>query len=308
MNTNKNKEISMNENGVGFVGLGIMGRPMAKNMIQAGYSLTVYDIVGSSVEELATEGATAGSSAREVAEQVSIVITMVPDSADSEAAILGPNGVLEGLSPGSTVIDMSSIAPATSQKIASACEGQGVAFLDAPVSGGEPKAIDGTLAVMVGGKEEIFNQHKDLLEVMGSSVVLCGDYGAGNITKIANQIIVAANIEAVGEALVLAKKAGLDPTVVFDAIKAGLAGSTVLNAKAPMMIEGNFNPGFRIRLHQKDLHNAILTGKELGVPLPVTSLVQQMIGSLINDGKGDSDHSAIANFLEDMAGITISGK
>ena len=308
MNTNKNKEISMNENGVGFVGLGIMGRPMAKNMIQAGYSLTVYDIVGSSVEELATEGATAGSSAREVAEQVSVVITMVPDSADSEAAILGPNGVLEGLSPGSTVIDMSSIAPATSQKIASACEGQGVAFLDAPVSGGEPKAIDGTLAVMVGGKEEIFNQHKDLLEVMGSSVVLCGDYGAGNITKIANQIIVAANIEAVGEALVLAKKAGLDPTVVFDAIKAGLAGSTVLNAKAPMMIEGNFNPGFRIRLHQKDLHNAILTGKELGVPLPVTSLVQQMIGSLINDGKGDSDHSAIANFLEDMAGITISGK
>ena len=298
----------MNENGVGFVGLGIMGRPMAKNMIQAGYSLTVYDIVGSSVEELATEGATAGSSAREVAEQVSIVITMVPDSADSEAAILGPNGVLEGLSPGSTVIDMSSIAPATSQKIASACEGQGVAFLDAPVSGGEPKAIDGTLAVMVGGKEEIFNQHKDLLEVMGSSVVLCGDYGAGNITKIANQIIVAANIEAVGEALVLAKKAGLDPTVVFDAIKSGLAGSTVLNAKAPMMIEGNFNPGFRIRLHQKDLHNAILTGKELGVPLPVTSLVQQMIGALINDGKGDSDHSAIANFLEDMAGITISGK
>jgi len=298
----------MNENGVGFVGLGIMGRPMAKNMIKAGYSLTVYDIVGSSVEELATEGATAGSSAREVAEQVSVVITMVPDSADSEAAILGPNGVLEGLSPGSTVIDMSSIAPATSQKIASACEGQGVAFLDAPVSGGEPKAIDGTLAVMVGGKEEIFNQHKDLLEVMGSSVVLCGDYGAGNITKIANQIIVAANIEAVGEALVLAKKAGLDPTVVFDAIKAGLAGSTVLNAKAPMMIEGNFNPGFRIRLHQKDLHNAILTGKELGVPLPVTSLVQQMIGSLINDGKGDLDHSVIANFLEDMAGITISGK
>ena len=298
----------MNEKGVGFVGLGIMGRPMAKNMIKAGYSLIVYDIVGSSVEELATEGASAGSSAREVAEQVSVVITMVPDSADSEAAILGSNGVLEGLSPGATVIDMSSIAPAVSQKIASACEGQGVAFLDAPVSGGEPKAIDGTLAVMVGGKEEVFNQHKDLLEVMGSSVVLCGNYGAGNITKIANQIIVAANIEAVGEALVLAKKAGLDPTIVFDAIKSGLAGSTVLNAKAPMMIEGDFKPGFRMRLHQKDLHNAILTGKELGVPLPVTSLVQQMIGSLINAGKGDSDHSAIANFLEDMAGITISGK
>ena len=298
----------MPDQNAGFVGLGIMGRPMARNLINAGYSLTVYDVVGTTVEELATDGARPASSAKEVAQQAPVVVTMVPDSADSEAAILGPNGVLEGASSGDTVIDMSSIAPGSSQKIATACEAAGVAFLDAPVSGGEPKAVDGSLAIMVGGKKPVFDQYTDLLRVMGGSIVLCGDYGAGNTTKLANQIIVAANIEAVAEALVLARKAGLDPTVVFDAIKGGLAGSTVLNAKAPMMTAGDFKPGFRIRLHQKDLHNALLTGKELGVPLPVTSLVQQMIGSLMSDGKGDLDHSAIANFIEDMANTTISGK
>ena len=298
----------MGDKDVGFVGLGIMGKPMARNLIKAGYSLTVYDIVATSVEELATDGAGAASSAKEVAQRTPVVITMVPDSADSEAAILGPDGVLEGASQGSTVIDMSSIAPASSQKIGAACDASGVSFLDAPVSGGEPKAINGTLAIMVGGKQGVFDRYTDLLGVMGGSIVLCGDYGAGNTTKLANQIIVAANIEAVAEALVLARKAGLDPNVVFDAIKGGLAGSTVLNAKAPMMIAGDFKPGFRVRLHQKDLHNALLTGKELGVPLPVTALVQQMLGALMNDGKADSDHSAIANFLEGMAGTTISGK
>ena len=297
----------MGDKDVGFVGLGIMGRPMAKNLINAGYSLTVYDVVGTVVEELATEGAAVGSSSREVAEKTSTVITMVPDSADSEAAILGPDGVLEGASEGSTVIDMSSIAPGSSQKIAAACEPAGVDFLDAPVSGGEPKAIDGTLAIMVGGKKDVFERYADLLNVMGGSVVLCGDYGAGNTTKLANQIIVAANIEAVAEAFVLAKKAGLDPNTVFQAIRGGLAGSTVMEAKVPMMIAGDFTPGFRIRLHQKDLHNALLTGKELGVPLPVTGLVQQMLGALVNRGKADSDHSAIANFIEDMADTTISG-
>ena len=298
----------MADKNVGFVGLGIMGKPMARNLLNAGYSLTVYDVVATSVEEVATDGASPASSAREVAQQAPVVITMVPDSADSEAAILGPNGVLEGASPGSTVIDMSSIAPGTSQKLAAACEDKGVDFLDAPVSGGEPKAIDGTLAIMVGGKQEVFDRYTALFGVVGGSIVLCGDYGAGNTTKLANQIIVAANVEAVGEALVLAVKAGLDPNVVFDAIKGGLAGSAVLDAKAPMMIAGNFKPGFRIKLHQKDLHNALLTGKELGVPLPVTSLIQQMLGSLMNDGKGDLDHSAIANFIEDMANTTISGK
>lgn len=298
----------MPQGDVGFVGLGIMGRPMVRNLMKAGYSMTVYDIVGSAVEEMVTEGASAASSAREVAERAPVVITMVPDSPHSEAAILGEGGVLEGASNGSVVIDMSSIAPGSSQKIAAACEAQGVSFLDAPVSGGEPGAIAGTLAIMVGGKKDVFDAHLDMLGVMGASIVLCGDYGAGNTTKLANQIIVAVNIEAVGEALTLARKAGLDPNVVFDAIKGGLAGSSVLNAKGPMMIEGNFQPGFRINLHQKDLRNALLTGQELGVPLPVTGLVQQMIGSLVNDGKGDLDHSAIANFIEDMANTRISGQ
>ena len=292
---------------IGFIGLGIMGRPMVRNLMKAGYSLTVYDVVGSAMEEMVTEGAKPASSSAEVAASAPIVITMVPDSADSEAAILGENGVLEGTSEGSVVIDMSSIAPASSHKIAAACEDQGVAFLDAPVSGGEPGAVSGTLAIMVGGKQDVFDAHVGLLEAMGSSIVLCGDYGAGNTTKLANQIIVAANIEAVGEALTLVRKAGLDPAVVFEAIKGGLAGSNVLNAKGPMMIDGNFDAGFRIVLHHKDLNNALLTGKDLGVGLPVTSLVQQMIVSLINDGKGNADHSAIANFIEDMAGVTISG-
>jgi 2-hydroxy-3-oxopropionate reductase len=285
-----------------------MGKPMVRNLMKAGYSLTVYDIVGSSIEEVATDGATPASSAREVAEKAPVVITMVPDSADSEAAILGPNGVLEGASRGSAVIDMSSIAPGTSQKLAAACEAQGVAFLDAPVSGGEPGAVAGTLAIMVGGKQDVFDRHYDLFSAVGGSIVLCGDYGAGNTTKLANQIIVAANIEAVGEALTLAKKAGLDPNTVLEAIQGGLAGSTVLNAKGPMMIDGNFTPGFRVRLHHKDLNNALITAQELGVGLPVTGLVQQMLTSLMNSGKADADHSAIANFIEDMSGVTISGK
>ena len=290
---------------IGFVGLGIMGKPMAKNLIDAGYSLTVFDINQVAVDELVEYGCTKANSGKEISESSQYIITMVPDSADSEKAILGDSGVLKGASAGKIIIDMSSIAPGVSQKIANMCEANGVNFLDAPVSGGEPKAIDGSLAIMVGGKENIFTQCKPIFEVLGSSVVLCGNYGAGNTTKLANQIIVAANIEAVSEALVLAKKAGLDPNTVFNAIKGGLAGSTVLNAKAPMMITGDFNPGFRIKLHQKDLHNALLTGKELGVPLPVTSLIQQMIGSLMNKGKGDLDHSAIANFLEDLAQIEI---
>ncbi len=293
---------------IGFVGLGIMGKPMVRNLMKADYSVTVYDIVSESVEEMVTDGAKAASSAAEVAQSASTVITMVPDSPQSEAAILGPNGVLEGTSSGSTVIDMSSIAPASSQKIAKACENADVNFLDAPVSGGETGAIEGTLAVMVGGKKEVFDANFDMLSTMSGSIVLCGDYGAGNTTKLANQIIVAGNIAALGEALVLAKKSGIDPQVVFDAIKGGLAGSTVMNTKGPMMISGNFDPGFRIVLHQKDLHNALLTGKDVGAPLIFTSLAQQILGSLINDGKGNSDHSAIANFMEDMAGIKISEK
>ena len=290
---------------IGFVGLGIMGRPMVRNLMKAGYSVTVYDIVSEAVEELASEGAIPASSSDEVASKTDKIITMLPDSADSERAILGEGGVLAGAKSGSVIIDMSSIAPSMSQKIFKECANQGVEMLDAPVSGGEPGAINATLAIMVGGKQEIFDQCYDLLAVMGSNVVLTGDIGAGNITKLANQIIVAANIEALSEAMVLAQKAGVDPERVFNAIRGGLAGSTVMEAKAPMMLDRNFRAGFRIRLHQKDLRNVLQTAQELNVPLPVTALVQQMLGALVNDGEQDLDHSAILHFLEKLAHVEV---
>ena len=290
---------------LGFIGLGIMGKPMARNLLKAGYSLTVFNRSQGPMDELASEGAAAVASSAEVAEKSEIVITMLPDSADSEQVILGERGVLEGARENSVIVDMSSIAPLVSQRIASDALKKGVEMVDAPVSGGEPGAVAGTLAIMVGAKEEVFERCLPILNVMGRSVVRVGDPGAGNIVKLANQIIVAANIEAIGEAFVLAQKAGVDPDLVFQAIRAGLAGSNALEAKAPMVMERNFNPGFRIRLHQKDLHNALLTGKDLGVPLPVTSLVQQMLGALINQGRGESDHSAIVNFIEAMAGVEV---
>jgi len=290
---------------IGFIGLGIMGKPMAKNLLKAGYSLTVYDVRAEPMEELVTDGARMAASSREVAAQTDKIITMLPDSADSERAILGSEGVLEGARHGSIVIDMSSIAPLVSQKIAAECAQKGVEMLDAPVSGGEPGAINATLAIMVGGKQEVFDQCHDMLKTMGRTVVLTGDIGAGNVTKLANQIIVAANIEALSEALVLAQKAGVDPERVFNAIRGGLAGSAVMEAKAPMMLDRNFRAGFRIRLHQKDLRNVLLTAQELNVPLPVTALVQQMLGALVNEGKQELDHSAILNFLEDLAKVEV---
>ena len=290
---------------IGFIGLGIMGKPMARNLLKAGYDLTVYDIVGEPIEELVTDGAARAASNKEVAANCKKIITMVPDSADSEAAILGPDGVLEGAQPGSIVIDMSSIAPLVSQKIYAACAAKGVEMLDAPVSGGEPGAIAGTLAIMVGGKQEVFDECLDLLNVMGGNVVLTGEIGAGGITKLANQIIVAANIEALSEAMVLAQKAGVDPERVFNAIRGGLAGSAVMEAKGPMMLDRNFRAGFRIRLHQKDLRNVLQTGDQLNVPLPVTALVQQMLGALINDGESEADHSAILHYLEGMSKVEV---
>jgi 2-hydroxy-3-oxopropionate reductase len=291
---------------IGFVGLGIMGRPMSRNLLKAGHSLVVYDVVAASVKELVTAGAEQGSSAKDVAERCDIIITMLPDGPDVEKAVLGPGGVLAGARPGSTIVDMSSISPLVSQKVGKACEEKGVDFLDAPVSGGEPKAVDGTLAIMVGGDKEAFDKVSPILKTMGSTVTLTGPIGAGNVTKLANQIIVACNIAAMGEALVLATRAGLDPEVVFNAIKGGLAGSTVLNAKAPMVIARNFKPGFRIRLHQKDLRNALLAAEEFKVPLPLTSIVQGMIVSLMNEGKGDYDHSAIVTAIEKMAGVEVA--
>jgi 2-hydroxy-3-oxopropionate reductase len=288
---------------IGFVGLGIMGKPMSGNLLKAGYSVVVYDVAPSPVAELVAAGATSAESGKDAAAQSDVIVTMLPDGPDVEAAVLGHNGILEGAKPGSVVVDMSSISPIVAQKVAAACEANGVEFVDAPVSGGEPKAIDGTLAIMVGGKPHVFERVQPILQKLGSSVTLTGAVGAGNVTKLANQIMVACNIAAMGEALVLATKAGLDPEVVFNAVKGGLAGSTVLNAKAPMVIARNFKPGFRIRLHQKDLRNALLAAESLKVSLPLTSTVQQMLIALMNEGKGDLDHSAITNFIEDMAGV-----
>jgi 2-hydroxy-3-oxopropionate reductase len=282
-----------------------MGRPMSKNLLKAGHELTVYDVVTAAVDEIAGAGAAKAGSSSEAAAAGDVIITMLPDGPEVEAAVLGDAGVLLGARPGSIVVDMSSINPQVSQKVGAACEAKGVEFLDAPVSGGEPKAIDGTLAIMVGGKADVFAKVEPILAKMGSSVTLTGPVGAGNVTKLANQIMVACNIAAMGEALTLATKAGLDPEVVFNAVKGGLAGSTVLNAKAPMVISRNFKPGFRINLHQKDLRNALLAAESMKVSLPLTSLVQQMLMALINDGKGNLDHSAIATFIEEMAGIEI---
>ena len=220
---------------------------------------------------------------------------------------MGENGVLEGAQEGSILIDMSSIAPLASQEISRACAGKGVKMIDAPVSGGEPKAIDGTMSIMVGGDKKVFDQVYDLLMVMGGSAVHCGDIGAGNTTKLANQVIVALNIAAVSEAFMLSTKAGVDPVRVFDAIKGGLAGSTVMNAKIPMITAGNFNPGFKIDLHIKDLNNALETGHGVGAPLPMTALAMEMLQTLRADGCGQQDHSAIAKYYEKITGVEIRG-
>ena len=288
---------------IGFVGLGIMGKPMAKNLLKAGYELVVFDINQDAVNEVVAAGAVKAENAKEVAAKSEAVITMLPNSPHVKTAVLGENGVLAGAKPGLILIDMSSIAPLAAQEVAAAVAKQGVEMLDAPVSGGEPKAIDGSLSIMVGGKQEIFDRCVELLSKMGKSVVRCGDIGAGNTTKLANQIIVALNIAALSEALVLATKAGVDPELVFNAIRGGLAGSTVMEAKAPMILAGNFKPGFKIDLHIKDLANAIETGHDVGVPLPLTSSVMEILQALKVDGKGQNDHSGIAMYYEKMAKI-----
>ena len=287
---------------IGFIGIGIMGRPMAKNLIKAGYVLTVYDKFAPT-DDLVALGAVAAKSNKDVAAQSDIIITMLPNSPHVKEAVMGENGVLEGARPGAILVDMSSIAPSASQEICAAAKAKGVTMLDAPVSGGEPKAIDGTLAIMVGGDKKTFQTVKPILEKMGSSVVLVGDIGAGNVTKLANQIIVALNIAAVSEALVLATKAGVKPEAVFDAIKGGLAGSTVMNAKVPMILDGNFKPGFRIELHIKDLQNALDTAHNLNVAVPLTANVMETLQALKVDDMGANDHSAIVRFYEKLAKI-----
>lgn len=289
---------------IGFIGLGIMGRPMAKNLIKAGYKLVVYDKFAK-LDDVVALGAEGAASNKELAEKSDVIITMLPNSPHVQEAVCGANGILEGVKSGAIVVDMSSIAPAASQEVGAALKAKGAAFLDAPVSGGEPKAIDGTLAIMVGGDKAVFDKVKPILEKMGSSVTLVGAIGSGNVTKLANQIIVALNIAAVSEAFVLATKAGVDPQAVFDAIKGGLAGSTVMNAKVPMILDGNFKPGFRIELHIKDLQNALDTAHQLGVPIPLTASVMETLQALKNDGRAANDHSAIVKFYEKLAQIEV---
>ena len=283
---------------IGFIGLGIMGKPMAKNLLKAGHELKVHDLVTAAVEELVLAGAIKAQSSTDAARGSELIITMLPNSPHVKAAVLGENGVLEGLAPGSILVDMSSINPIASREICLEVEKKGCFMLDAPVSGGEPKAIDGTLAIMAGGKQDVFDRVKDVLQVMGKSVTLCGDIGAGNTTKLANQIIVAANIAAVSEALTLGVKAGVKPEAIYSAIRAGLAGSTVMDAKAPMMMDGNFKPGFRINLHIKDLANALDTGHDVGAPLPLTAAVMEMMQWLKTNGYEGEDHSALVRYYE----------
>ncbi|TGE34344.1 2-hydroxy-3-oxopropionate reductase [Desulfosporosinus sp. Sb-LF] len=290
---------------IGFIGLGIMGKPMSKNLLKAGYSLIVYNRSTVPVQELVELGASPASSPKEVAEQCQVVITMLPNSPEVKEVVLGTNGVLEGALPGTILIDTSSIAPEASREIAARLSEKGVRMLDAPVSGGEPKAIDGTLAFMVGGKEDNFDTCLPIFKAMGSSAVLCGDIGAGNVTKLANQTIVAVNIAAISEALALATKAGVNPERVYQAIRGGLAGSTVLDAKAPMIFKRSFDPGFRIDLHIKDLNNVLDTGHALGAALPLNASVMEMMQFLKNNGLKHADHSALVQFYEKLNGIQV---
>ena len=290
---------------IGFIGLGIMGKPMASNLLKAGYQLTVYDIRPEPVKELVAAGAAEGRCSEDVARKTKVVITMLPNSPDVKDAVLGEHGVLNGAKPGTILIDMSSIAPLVSKEVAAKAAEKGVEMLDAPVSGGEPKAIDGTLSIMVGGKKEIFDQVEDILKVMGASVVLVGDIGSGNITKLANQIIVAINIAAMSEAMVLATKAGVNPEKVYKAIRGGLAGSAVLDAKVPLALKGNFKPGFRIELHIKDLQNALDTAHKIGVTVPLASAVMEIMQALKVDGKAGDDHGGIIQFYEKLAKVQV---
>jgi len=292
---------------IGFIGLGIMGKPMALNLLKAGYELTVYDIAAERMEDPVKAGAQRGSSGKDVAARSEVVITMLPNSPHVREAVLGPNGVLEGARRGMILVDMSSIAPLASREIAAQVQAKGVAMLDAPVSGGEPKAVAGTLAIMVGGPEDIFEQVKGILAALGSSVTRVGEIGSGNVTKLANQIIVALNIAGMSEALVLATKAGVDPEKVFQAIRGGLAGSAVLDAKVPLALQGNFKPGFRIELHIKDLANALDTAHELGVPIPLSSTVMEIMQALKTDGKAANDHGGIIQFYEQLAKVQVRG-
>ncbi len=288
---------------IGFIGLGIMGKPMAKNLLKAGYELLVYRN-NRAANELVEAGATSAD-IPEIGGSCDLVLTMLPNSPQVKEVMLGETGVAKYMKEGSIYVDMSSINPVASKEIAAALAEKKIEMLDAPVSGGDPKAIDGTLSFMVGGKQEIFDKCEPILKAMGSSVVRCGEVGAGNTTKLANQIIVACNIQALSEALTLAQKAGVDPQLVFAAIRGGLAGSTVMDAKAPMILSGNDKPGFKIDLHIKDLNNALDCAHSVGSPVPMTAQVQEVFQWMHNHDGGQKDHSAIAQYYEFLTGIEL---
>jgi 2-hydroxy-3-oxopropionate reductase len=290
---------------IGFIGLGIMGKPMSRNLLKAGYELVVLDRKPDVMNALASEGAGTAATPKEVAEATDVVITMLPNSPHVKEVVLGADGVIDGARPGAVLIDMSSIAPLASREIGRRLAEKGVDMLDAPVSGGEPKAISGTLSVMVGGKKEVFERCYPVMKAMAGSVVLTGDLGAGNVTKLANQIIVALNIAAMSEALVLATKAGVSPDLVYQAIRGGLAGSAVLDAKAPLVMDRKFHPGFRIHLHIKDLANVLETSHDVGVPLPLTASVMEVMQALKADGLGDLDHCALVRYYEALAKVEV---
>ncbi|MFP5220651.1 MAG: 2-hydroxy-3-oxopropionate reductase [Acidobacteriota bacterium] len=291
---------------IGFIGLGIMGKPMCRNLLKAGYQLTVYSRTRKDVDLIVGESdgkAVAAASPRDVAANSDVIITMLPNSPQVREVVLGGNGVMEGAAKGSIVVDMSSIAPLASREIAAALAEKGVRMLDAPVSGGEPKAIEGTLSVMIGGSQADFDECLPVMQAMAASVVRVGDIGAGNVAKLCNQIVVAVNIAAMSEALVLAAKSGVNPDLVYQAIRGGLAGSTVLDAKAPLVMDGKFTPGFRINLHAKDLHNVLETSHELNVSLPMTAQVMEIMQALKADGLGDADHGALIRYWEKLAKV-----
>ena len=287
---------------VGFIGLGIMGGPMAKNLMQAGYELVLYNRTREKAEILAKEGnAEVAGSPKEVAQGSDVVITMLPDSPEVSENVAGENGVLEGIKEGALLIDMSTISPVVTKELAAAAKERGASMLDAPVSGGDVGAQQGTLSIMVGGDEADFERAMPLFEAMGKTITHVGDAGSGQVVKAANQVVVALTIEAVSEALVLGSKAGVDPAKILDVLSGGLAGNKVMEVKREKMLGHSFDPGFRIELHHKDLGIALAAGREYGVALPVTAIVDQMLEALKAGGKGDRDHSAILTLIEDLA-------
>ena len=286
---------------VGFIGLGIMGRPMAKNLMEAGYDLVVYNRSPEKAEELAGEGATAAGSPREVAEACDVVVTMLPDSPQVEEVLAGEGGVFEGVREGALIVDMSTISPVVTEGLATKAKERGASLLDAPVSGGDVGAVEGTLSIMVGGDEGDFERARPLFEVMGKTVTHVGPTGAGQVTKAANQIVVALTIEAVSEALVLGSAGGVAPEKILDVLGGGLAGNKVMEVKREKFLSHTFDPGFRSELHHKDLGIALAAGREYGVALPVTAIVDQMLLTMGRKGWGGEDHSALLKVIEDLS-------